>query len=82
MALVAAQTTDGGRSELPGMRKDMFDQIKDSKNKGGTRCRRFTNSKFYMSSIGGKRWRKETRYTGIKLVFVESQQHITSTEHQ
>lgn len=46
VALVAAQTTDGGRSELPGMRKDMFDQIKDSKNKGGTRCRRFTNSKY------------------------------------
>lgn len=32
-ACAAAQTTDGGRSELPGMRKDIFDQVKD-KNKG------------------------------------------------
>mmetsp|Transcript_53694 Transcript_53694/g.100623 ORF Transcript_53694/g.100623 Transcript_53694/m.100623 type:complete len:294 (-) Transcript_53694:159-1040(-) len=30
----AAQTTDGGRSELPGMKKDIFDQMKDAKNKG------------------------------------------------
>eukprot|EP00438_Fugacium_kawagutii_P012313 Skav221944 [mRNA] locus=scaffold195:454455:456900:+ [translate_table: standard] len=34
VAICAAQTTDGGRGELPGMRKDIFDQMKDAKNKG------------------------------------------------
>ncbi|CAE7333294.1 preA [Symbiodinium pilosum] len=34
LANAAAQTTDGGRSELPGMKKDIFDQMKDAKNKG------------------------------------------------
>jgi len=34
VSICAAQTTDGGRGELPGMRKDIFDQMKDAKNKG------------------------------------------------
>ena len=41
VAICAAQTTDGGRGELPGMRKDIFDQMKDAKNKGQlSKCRR------------------------------------------
>ena len=41
VAICAAQTTDGGRGELPGMRKDIFDQMKDAKNKGPpSKCRR------------------------------------------
>jgi len=30
-----AQSTDGGRGDLPGMKKDIFDHMKDVKNKGG-----------------------------------------------
>jgi hypothetical protein len=32
-AIGAAQSIDGGRSELPGMKKDMFDQYQSNKNK-------------------------------------------------